>query len=142
MTGRNGGDASAALDETGGLEAARHRGCPGRHGRGGESVAGRGTPRGGGGTAFPASAGTNSQTEEAGAAGTSDAGFRGRGRLSLLPGVVKTSAPAGLTPVVYEWQNRDHLCVMGGLTPQGKMYSLVRQEALNGLHSVAFLRHL
>jgi hypothetical protein len=31
---------------------------------------------------------------------------------------------------------------MGGLTPQGKMYSLVRQEALNGLHSVAFLGHL
>src|SRR5947208_13482297 len=55
-------DASAALDETGGLEAARHRGCPGRHGRGGESVAGRGTPRGGGSTAFPASAGTDSQT--------------------------------------------------------------------------------
>src|SRR5918999_87237 len=30
-------DASAALDETGGLEAARHRGRLGRHGRGGES---------------------------------------------------------------------------------------------------------
>jgi transposase len=60
----------------------------------------------------------------------------------LLPGVVKTYAPAGLTPVVYEWQSRDHLSVMGGLTPQGKMYSLVRQEALNGLHSVAFLGHL
>jgi transcriptional regulator with XRE-family HTH domain len=28
------------------------------------------------------------------------------------------------------------------LTPQGKMYSLVCQEALNGLHSVAFLGHL
>jgi DDE superfamily endonuclease len=56
--------------------------------------------------------------------------------------VVKTYAPAGLTPVVYEWQSRDHLSVMGGLTPQGKMYSLVRQEALNGLHSVAFLGHL
>ena len=60
----------------------------------------------------------------------------------LLPGVVKTYAPAGLTPVIYEWQSRDHLSVMGGLTPQGKMYSLVRQEALNGLHSVAFLGHL
>jgi hypothetical protein len=28
------------------------------------------------------------------------------------------------------------------LTPQGKRYSLVRQGALNGLHSVAFLGHL
>jgi DDE superfamily endonuclease len=56
--------------------------------------------------------------------------------------VVKSYAPAGLTPVIYEWQSRDHLSIMGGLTPQGKMYSLVRQEALNGLHSVAFLGHL
>jgi hypothetical protein len=28
---------------------------------------------------------------------------------------------------------------MGSLSPQGKRYSRVRQEALNGLHSVAFL---
>jgi transposase len=60
----------------------------------------------------------------------------------LLPGVVRTYAPEGLTPVVYEWQTRDHLSAMGGITPQGKVYSLVRQESLNGLHSVAFLGHL
>src|SRR5688572_25460222 len=29
----------------------------------------------------------------------------------LLPGVVRTYAPEGLTPVVYEWQTRDHLSV-------------------------------
>ena len=27
----------------------------------------------------------------------------------LLPGLVKTYAPEALTPVVYEWQTRDHL---------------------------------
>jgi transposase len=37
---------------------------------------------------------------------------------------------------------RDHLSVMGGMTPDGKVYTLVRQSALNGLHSVAFLKHL
>jgi transposase len=60
----------------------------------------------------------------------------------LLPGVVRTYAPRGLTPVLYEWQTRDHLSVMGGVTQLGKVYTLARQESLNGLHSVAFLAHL
>ena len=60
----------------------------------------------------------------------------------LLPGVVKTYSPEGLTPVLPEMQTRDHLSVMGGMTPQGKVYTLVRQESLNGLHSVEFLTHL
>jgi transposase len=60
----------------------------------------------------------------------------------LLPGLVRTYAPEGLTPVVWEKQTRDHLSVMGGLTPGGKVYTLVRQESLNGLHSVEFLMHL
>ena len=60
----------------------------------------------------------------------------------LLPGVVKSYSPEGLTPVLYEWQTRDHLSVMGGLTPAGKVYVLVRPESLNGLHTVEFLRHL
>jgi transposase len=60
----------------------------------------------------------------------------------LLPAVVRTYAPRGLTPTIYEWQTRDHLSVMGALTPVGKVYTLARQEALNGLHSVEFLEHL
>jgi transposase len=60
----------------------------------------------------------------------------------LLPGVVKSYGPRGLTPVLAEWQTRDHLSVMGGLTPEGKVYVLVRPESLNGLHTVEFLRHL
>ena len=60
----------------------------------------------------------------------------------LLPGVARTYSPAGLTPVIAEWQTRDHLSVAGAVTRRGKVYSLVRQESLNGLHSVAFLAHL
>jgi transposase len=60
----------------------------------------------------------------------------------LLPGVVKTYAPEAETPVMDEWQTRDHLSVMGGVTPQGKVYSLVRPKSLNGLHSIEFLVHL
>jgi transposase len=60
----------------------------------------------------------------------------------LLPGVVRTYAPRGMTPILREWQTRDHLSVMGGLTLEGKIYMLVRQESLNGLHTVEFLTHL
>lgn len=60
----------------------------------------------------------------------------------LLPGVVKTYAPKGQTPVIREVQTRDHLSVMGGMTPEGKVYTLARQESLNGLHTIEFLVHL
>jgi transposase len=60
----------------------------------------------------------------------------------LLPGVVRTYAPEANTPVLREKQTRDHLSVMGGMTPAGKVYTLVRQESFTGLHSVEFLQHL
>jgi transposase len=60
----------------------------------------------------------------------------------LLPGKVRTYAPEGHTPILHEWQTRDHLSVMGGVTPTGKLYVLVRQESLNGLHTVEFLKHV
>ena len=60
----------------------------------------------------------------------------------LLPGLVRTYAPQAHTPVIREKQTRDHLSVMGGMTPAGKVYTLVRQESLNGSHSVEFLLHL
>lgn len=60
----------------------------------------------------------------------------------LLPGVVRTYSPQGLTPVLAEKQGRDHLSVMAGVTPAGKLYTLVRQESLSSSHSVEFLKHL
>jgi transposase len=60
----------------------------------------------------------------------------------LLPGLVRTYAPEAHTPVIWEKQTRDHLSVMGGMTPAGKVYTLARQESLNGLHSIEFLMHL
>jgi transposase len=60
----------------------------------------------------------------------------------LLPGVVRTYGPRGQTPIIPEWQTRDHLSVMGGVTPAGRVYTLARQESLNGLHSIEFLGHL
>lgn len=60
----------------------------------------------------------------------------------LLPGLVRTYSPEGLTPVLREKQTRDHLSVMGGMTPEGKVYTLVRRRPLNGSHSIEFLVHL
>jgi transposase len=60
----------------------------------------------------------------------------------LLPSVVKTYAPRALTPVLRVKLTRDHLSVMGGMTPTGRIYTLARQESLNGSHSVEFLVHL
>jgi transposase len=60
----------------------------------------------------------------------------------LLPGLVRTYAPEAQTPVIREQQTRDHLSVMGGMTPQGKVYTLVRRQSFNGLHCIEFLEHL
>src|SRR3954468_16741468 len=60
----------------------------------------------------------------------------------LLPGLVRTYAPEAQTPVIREKQTRDHLSVMGGMTPDGKVYTLARQESLNGSHTIEFLVHL
>jgi transposase len=60
----------------------------------------------------------------------------------LLPEVVRTYAPKGCRPVQREWQTHDHLSVMGALTPEGKIYTLVRQDSLHGLETVEFLFHL
>src|SRR5579862_9555430 len=60
----------------------------------------------------------------------------------LLPGVVRTYAPEAHTPVLRAKVTRDHLSVMGAFTPQGQVYTLVRPESLNGLHTVEFLLHL
>lgn len=60
----------------------------------------------------------------------------------LLPGRVRTYAPEAHTPIIHEWQTRDHLSVMGGVTLVGKIYVLVRQHSLTGLHTIEFLKHI
>jgi transposase len=60
----------------------------------------------------------------------------------LLPSVVRTYGPQGKTPVVEKKLTRDHLSVMAGLTPAGRLYTLVRRKALSSPESVIFLKHL
>jgi transposase len=60
----------------------------------------------------------------------------------LLPGLVRTYSPAGRTPVLHEWQTRDHLSVMAALTRRGRLFTLVRRESLNAAASAGFLAGL
>ena len=60
----------------------------------------------------------------------------------LLPGLVNTYAPKGLTPVVYEWQTRDHLSVTGAVTTEPSILTLARGHTrgvclpLPGAHTI------
>jgi transposase len=47
-----------------------------------------------------------------------------------------------VTPILKAFQTRDHLSVMSGVTPQGWLFTMTRYDALNGLDSVHFLKHL
>jgi hypothetical protein len=60
----------------------------------------------------------------------------------LLPGVVRTYAPVGQTPIIRAPLGREHLSAMGGITPEGKLYLMVQERAYRGEAVVRFLRHL
>src|SRR5918912_273068 len=59
-----------------------------------------------------------------------------------LPGVVRTWAPRGETPILRAWLTRDHLSVISGLTPDGQLLLQVQERSLRGPDVVRFLRHV
>jgi transposase len=60
----------------------------------------------------------------------------------LLPGLVRTYAPVGKTPMLRAPLSRDHLSAMSGITPEGKLYLMVQERAYRGGDVVRFLKHL
>jgi hypothetical protein len=60
----------------------------------------------------------------------------------LLPGVVRTYAPVGKTPILHEHLSRDHLSAMSGITLEGKLYMLEQDRSFKGEDVVRFLKHL
>lgn len=60
----------------------------------------------------------------------------------LLPAVVHTYAPQGETPVLRAPLSRDHLAVISGITPGGRLLVQVRERPFRGPAIVDFLRHL
>ncbi len=59
-----------------------------------------------------------------------------------LPGVVRTYAPRGDTPILDALLTHDHLSAISGLTLDGRLLIQIREQAFRGPEVVAFLRHL
>ena len=60
----------------------------------------------------------------------------------LLPMLVRTYAPVGQTPVLRVPLTHDHLSVIGGITPDGRIYMQMQESAYRAEDVVAFLRVL
>jgi hypothetical protein len=59
-----------------------------------------------------------------------------------LPGVVRTYAPRGETPILHALLPHDHLAAISGLTLDGRLLLQIRERPFRGPEVVAFLRHL
>ncbi len=62
--------------------------------------------------------------------------------LYLLPAVVRTYAPRGCTPVLQAPCSREHLSLIGGITPEGQLFQKALAHSVKGEDVVAFLKHL
>ena len=60
----------------------------------------------------------------------------------LLPFVARTYARRGQTPVLRTPLTRDHLSVISAVTPDGRLFVHVQEQAFRGPAIVAFLRQL
>lgn len=60
----------------------------------------------------------------------------------VLPAVVQTWAPRGETPVLKAPLLWDHLSVIGGITPEGKLYQQAYEHSISSSEVVRFLQHL
>lgn len=60
----------------------------------------------------------------------------------LLPAIVRTYAPCGVTPVLRVYLTRDHLSTMGAITMAGDLLTLTRATTITSVESTRFLKHL
>jgi len=60
----------------------------------------------------------------------------------LLPAAVRTYAPRGQTPLLRGPLTRDHLAVIGGITPTGQLLLCAQPRPYRGADVARFLRHL
>lgn len=55
--------------------------------------------------------------------------------------MVRTYAPIGQTPVLYEQLSRNHLSAMSGITLEGRLLMMEQEKAFKGPDVVRFLKH-
>ena len=60
----------------------------------------------------------------------------------LLPAIVRTYAPCGITPVLRVYLTRDHLSTMSAITMAGDLLTLTRTTTMTSIESMHFLKHL
>lgn len=60
----------------------------------------------------------------------------------LLPMVVRSYAPRGLTPVLEHYLSRDHLAAIGAITPQGQLFLQTYEQAISSEQVIRFLELL
>jgi transposase len=60
----------------------------------------------------------------------------------LLPMAVRTYAPSGQTPILRVKLSRDHLSVIGGITPEGRIFMQMQEHSDIGPDVVRFLQLL
>lgn len=60
----------------------------------------------------------------------------------LLPMVVRTYAPRGQTPVLRVPLTRDHVSAIGAITPEGRIFMQMQEQAYKAVDVVRFLRVL
>ena len=60
----------------------------------------------------------------------------------MLPGAVRSYAPRGQTPILRVPVSWDHLSVISAITPEGRLFTMIQEEAFKGDSIVYFLKHL
>lgn len=60
----------------------------------------------------------------------------------LLPGLVRTYAPCGETPIMRVPLTRDHVSAISGITMDGTLLLMAQERAYCGQDVVGFLKHL
>ena len=60
----------------------------------------------------------------------------------LLPGLVRTYAPTGQTPILDLPLSRDHLAAISGITTDGRLFLTVQERAVGGADAAGFLRQV
>jgi transposase len=60
----------------------------------------------------------------------------------LLPAAVRTYAPRGRPPILRVPLSRDHLSVISAIRPDGGLFLMAQERALNSVDVARFLRHL
>jgi transposase len=60
----------------------------------------------------------------------------------LLPGVVRTWAPRGKTPILWHKLSREHFSAISGITLEGRLYLMLKECSFKGPDVVQFLKGL